>query len=488
MTGNVGGTYNNSPGNISNASTNLDTSSVNATLTVAAPSLTKTFTPTSIPTGGTSTLTFTITNGAGDPAQTGMQFTETLPLNVTLSAAPVSPQCGGTVTGVAGGTTIGFSSGILAAGVNTCTITATVTSATAATYNNLPANVTGSNLNTSGINASLTVTARAVTVTKAFNPTRIGVGQTSILTFTLSNLTAAAQNNNIQFTDTLPAGLTAAVTTPQCGAVVTVTNVAGTARAINFGNGVTNGSLAANATCTFTVTVTGVTAGTYNNTTALLSNVSANLEGSGITASLTVVGTTLTKSFSPASIGVGGTSTLTFTITNGAGLPAQAGLRFLETLPAGLTLSAVPVTPQCGGNVVGAVGGNTIQLGSVTGGSLALGEASCTISATVTGTGISTYLNTTANVTGVSTNITNNANASLTIAGTGLTKSFVPSTIPTGGTSTLTFTISNNGTGYPAQTGLRFTETLPANVTLSAVPVTPQCGGNVTGVVGGNTI
>jgi len=57
-------------------------------VTVVQPSLSKAFAPTTIATGGTSTLTFTLTNGAGNPAQTGIGFTDNLPGNVRVAATP----------------------------------------------------------------------------------------------------------------------------------------------------------------------------------------------------------------------------------------------------------------------------------------------------------------------------------------------------------------------------------------------------------------
>jgi len=44
--------------------------------------------PTAIDVGGTSTLTFTITNGAGNPAQSGINFTDNLPANVVVAGTP----------------------------------------------------------------------------------------------------------------------------------------------------------------------------------------------------------------------------------------------------------------------------------------------------------------------------------------------------------------------------------------------------------------
>jgi len=70
--------------------------------------LTKSFNPTSIQIGGTTTLTFTITNpAANNPAQV-VSFTDTLPSKLQIAAIPnIQNTCtGGTVTANAGATTI----------------------------------------------------------------------------------------------------------------------------------------------------------------------------------------------------------------------------------------------------------------------------------------------------------------------------------------------------------------------------------------------
>ena len=55
---------------------------------VSQPALTKAFAPATISQGGVSTLTFTLTNGAGNPAQSGINFTDTLPANVVNTIRP----------------------------------------------------------------------------------------------------------------------------------------------------------------------------------------------------------------------------------------------------------------------------------------------------------------------------------------------------------------------------------------------------------------
>ncbi|MGK4277431.1 hypothetical protein, partial [Escherichia coli] len=69
------------------------------------PSLSKAFAPGTIGIGQASALTFTITNAAGSPARGGLTFTDTLPANVVIAAAPtVVNGCGGapTTTATAG--------------------------------------------------------------------------------------------------------------------------------------------------------------------------------------------------------------------------------------------------------------------------------------------------------------------------------------------------------------------------------------------------
>lgn len=104
---------------------------------------------------------------------------------------------------------------------------------------------------------------------------------------------------------------------------------------------------------------------------------------------------TLDKSFSPATVAVGATSTLTFTITNTSDLLAKTGWSFTDTLPTGLTLAAAPTTTCPSTTLTGAVGGATV---GVTSGSLSAGTVSCTITVPVTASVAGTYANGPANI------------------------------------------------------------------------------------------
>ena len=101
----------------------------------------------------------------------------------------------------------------------------------------------------------------------------------------------------------------------------------------------------------------------------------------------------LDKEFIPASVYVGQTSTLTFTITNTAELSAKPGWSFTDNLPTGLTVAGAASTTCQSGVVTAAAGATSI---SVTG-NLAQNVASCTVSIPVTA-GVGSYTNGPGNV------------------------------------------------------------------------------------------
>src|SRR5258708_17501790 len=153
---------------------------------------------------------------------------------------------------------------------------------------------------------------------------------------------------------------------------------------------------AAQASCVVTVDVTSnVVGGPYNNTSA---NIGATAR---ITNSVTSSGLTvqprpaLTKAFAPTTVGVGQTSTLTFTITNPAGSPARTALTFSDALPASLVIAATPnVANSCGGapTITAAAGTGTFTIGG-TGVNAAVGASTCTVSVDVTSAIANAYTN-----------------------------------------------------------------------------------------------
>ncbi|MFF5624850.1 hypothetical protein ACFY5A_05755 [Microbacterium sp. NPDC012755] len=107
------------------------------------PQLDKSFSPTSVPTGGVSTLTLTVTNTSELAEKVGWSFTDSLPAGLVVrSPANVGGTCTATVAAAAGASSVVVSNGRLNAGQASCTITLDVTSNTAGTYTNCAANIT----------------------------------------------------------------------------------------------------------------------------------------------------------------------------------------------------------------------------------------------------------------------------------------------------------------------------------------------------------
>jgi uncharacterized repeat protein (TIGR01451 family) len=241
------------------------------------PQLDKAFSPTSVVTGGTSTLTFTITNTAELAAKNGWSFTDTLPASLTLaSPAAAATTCpAGTVNAAAGAGSVAVT-GNLTAGMSSCTVTVNVTSQTAGTYINGPTNVTTVGLNPPA-DAQITFARPAITIIKtAGTPTDVNndgltnVGDTIPYRFTVTNTgdvpLSAVVVNDPKVTDvTCPSAVLAVSAAETCTASYIVTTADFAAGAVEN-----------------TATATG-TPPTGSPVTSSPSSTTTPLEGAGIT-------------------------------------------------------------------------------------------------------------------------------------------------------------------------------------------------------------
>ncbi len=256
------------------------------------PTLTKAFAPNPITVGGTSTLTFTLTNPNTAPL-TGARFLDTLPAGMTV-ASPLTATntCGASWAPVAGATSLAFgqTTGGTIPASGSCTATVNVTASSVGAKLNISdfiyATESGANTTASGA-AVATLTVNAVVlpaaVGKAFSPPNIAAGQTSILTATIVNPNATQALTGVQLVDVYPAGLTSA--NPLVPAVSN--GCGGTLVATAGGNGfsLTGVTLAAGADCIVRIPVTSATAGAAINTTAPVQSIEG---GPGNTASATL--------------------------------------------------------------------------------------------------------------------------------------------------------------------------------------------------------
>jgi len=342
--------------------------------------------PASITGGASSTLTITLANQPpGNPSNIAFNFT--YPANVFNAAAPAElTDCtGGTVSATGLGNTLSLSGASITGG-RTCTVTVSITSCNQADYSIGGFSVTSTSGNPTAGTATLQVTssspADAATSSVSASPGSVLADGT-----TASTVTVTARN----FCGTaVPPGKS--VSLSQGAGNSTITPVSPTTDASGMATFDVTDSFAETVTYTATVTTDSVTI-------AQTADVTFNALNAP----------TVVKSFSPGTISVGGTSTLTVTITN-PNNGTLTGLAFTDTYPAGLMNAAAPgLSNTCAGAATAAAGGNQLAL---TGGLLS-GMSSCELSVSVTSSSAASYLNSTGPV--ISNNALAGAAASATL-------------------------------------------------------------------------
>jgi uncharacterized repeat protein (TIGR01451 family) len=304
-----------------------------------APTIVKSFSPSQVAQGTSTTLSFTISNtAAGNRAVSGIAVSDVLPSGLSV-ASSTAAACGGTLTATAGTRTIALTGGALASGAS-CTFSMPVTGVTAGSYTNTTGYVSTAEGGTSVsyATAPLTVVAPPA-IGKAFAAGSIFTGSTTSLTFTITNPNQSTALTGVGFTDSLPSGLTAVArgATPTCG---------GSRSLASNTISLTGATIAANGTCSFSVTVTGATAGTKLNTTSAVTSTEG---GAGNTAAATLIVNTATPGidlnkqvstdgvnwFKFAGVPVGGNVYYRFTAYNGGDL-SFSGVGVNDPLLSGL--------------------------------------------------------------------------------------------------------------------------------------------------------
>ena len=432
------------------------------------------FSPSTIAQGGVSRLSYDLGNAAAVGA-TSISLSDTLPADVTVADVPdASTTCaGGVLTAPAGGDTIAFADGELAAG-GACAISVDVTSAVAGSYLNGPESVTSSLGASTPVQATLTVDAADAPVfTKAFSPDTIAPGGISRLTFTIDNGANLIDVGSLAFTDAFPAGLVVAGT-PNGSTTCGGTFAPG---ASDVSLAFTGGAVAAGDACAISVDVTSAVAGSYPNTSGALTSDLPDAPPASATLRVDEAPLVVSMGFSPSTIAQGGVSRLSYDLRNDAAVGATS-ISLSDTLPADVTVADAPnaATTCAGGTLTAAAGGNQI---SYSGGAVAAAGGACAISVDVTSAVAGSYLNGPESVTS-SLGDSTAASATLTVDAADapvFTKAFSPDTIAPGGISRLTFTI-DNGANLIDVGSLAFTDAFPSGLVVAGTPNgSTTCGG-----------
>ena len=500
-----------------------------------APTISKVFAPAQAVAGGTSTLTFTISNPNPSPIS-GASFTDPLPAvpsqMVVASPATFSTSgCGSpTFAPAAGASSISFANGTVAAN-STCSVSVLVSvpaTPTSGTYSNTSNHLFVGGIDTGNFaSASLGLTSTTAgsgvcgltlanwTVPNGTtaNPPDLAGGVPIVKASDVSTAVASAnvpgdtvinaasgQNdltswqtygykndgNFIQFVVD-----TRNYTQVQMSFYVANPHGAGPTSlvlAYNNGSGPNNVLTINNPASGFTqhtFDFSGLTS-TTGSTTFRLTATGANNDNSGANLNYDNIAftgcgfpaqPTLTKAFSVNPVAVNGTATLTFTLTN----PDSAqltGAKFTDTLPAGLQVAASPsASTTCTGSPTWAptAGSTSLTFGQTTGANIPA-NGSCTASVNVTATTAGPHTNVSGFIStaegGTNTGASGSATASLTaIVPPTIAKSFSPNPIQVNGTSLLTITITNPNPS-DMLTGVAFADTYPSGL-VNVNPLSP---------------
>jgi len=481
VTGAVSGNFINSTTDVTSTNGGTGNAAL-ANLTVAGPpAITKSFGSAGVALNSAVALTFSIANSNASATLNGIAFTDSLPAGLEVTTpSGMSNTCGGVVTAVAGSSSVGLAAGALAAGA-TCLVSLNVTGTTVGVKNNSVqvASSDGGIGNTSS--ASITVALPPV-ISKTFGAASIFLSSSTSLTFTIQNNNAATTLTGIAFSDTLPAGLLIATPSGQSG------TCGGGALTAAQGTSVIHLSgamLGPNTSCSLAVNVIGAMAGNQNNITGNVTSANGGTGGTA-TASINVIAPpSLAEAFSPSSLALDSTTTLTFTLTNPPGNAADlSGVAFADTLPAGLVV-ADSSAAICGGTVT-TIAPTGIALN---GADIAI-AGQCTFSVTVTGAASGTYSNTTGPVTSVDGGTGGMATATVTVATPpSISKAFGAASIGLAGSTSLRFTITNPNAAI-ALSGVAFTDPLPAGLVVSTPNgLSGACGnGGISAAPGSSSI
>ena len=459
--------------------------------------------------GDTVTLRFTITNNGTSSTDdaTAIAFTDTLsdilPGTPDVTAgAPTVNTCGGTEGGTP--TVLSYSGGSLAFG-SSCTVEYDLlvpAGVADGDYGNLTSSLTAT-VDGSGISVPpaadvLSLSTTKLELTKEFTDDPVLPDSPVTLLFTLTNLSATKDITDIAFTDDLAAAL-AGLTATDPPIANTCGGMAAALPATNFEY--SGGSLLAGTSCTIELSVdvpAGPLAGSeFPNTTSEVTGKVGTLDvvGSAASDTLRVQTVILEKEFDDPTTATG-TVGLTFTVTNLDSASGVNGLAFSDDLDAVISgLEAVPPPVFAAECLAGWTGSGTSFL-TFSGGSLAPAGSpgdSCTfavpVDMPVTATAGS-FLNTTSELFSSGIPVADPATDFLDVEpAPTFAKEFVPDTIFTGETSTLTFTIDNTASALAA-TDLDFTDVLPSPVVVATPSgATTDCaGGTLTAMDGAGTI
>jgi uncharacterized repeat protein (TIGR01451 family) len=316
------------------------------------------------------------------------------------------------------------------------------------------------------------------TIVKSFSAATVGLNGSATLTFTITNPNPATDLTNVSVNDNLPAGLIIAnpdslVLDPVQGACDPTGTTGTITPQINSIN-LIGGQIPANATCTFSVDVLAISAGTQGNTTDPITSTEGGTGGTA-TATLDVVVPDLTITMSHSGNFIRPQTGATYTITvSNSGADTSALITVNDNLPAGLTATDLSGTNwNCTLSPLQCTRGDVLFAGT--------SFEPITLTVNVAPNAASSVTNTATVSGGAETNTANDTASDVTQIDAALLMSSQTAslTVAAGNTTSTTLNVNYNGSlgaitfacsGLPAASTCSFN---PASVTAAgATPVT----------------
>jgi hypothetical protein len=338
------GTKVNSTGAITANGSGSNSATASLDVTEEAPPLISTaFGDDSIRLGASTSMSFTITNPNDNGGLSGVGFSDSLPAGLVIgNPNGLTGDCGGTVTAVAGGSSLDLADLALDT-AQACTFSVNVKGTSSGTKFNSTSPITSTEGGTGTTTSASIVVDTPPTVAISFGAATIGVGDPISLTFTIGNPLFTGQTG-IGVSDVLPAGLV--VATPNglggdCGSTVTAPAGGTTISLAGL-------SLAGFVSCSFTVNVKATTSGTKVNSTDPITSTEGGT-GIGATASITVTGSAAPDpTASPTPVPTGALPTPAPTSTQSGATPNGSNLWPMLLVALGVAILVIRRCPQRG--------------------------------------------------------------------------------------------------------------------------------------------
>jgi predicted outer membrane repeat protein len=448
---------------------------------VNVPTISLSLSPNTIYPGGTTRFEYTLTNPNSFYGLSNVTFAHSL-TGVTVATQPtVNTNCTtpGSITAPPSSATLGVS-GIKLEPGQTCKVTVNISGNTLGGYPNMTTAISSAETGAGAASnsATLTISPSAVRIQLSAGGDLLRVGNTTQLTYQITNTNMQASTidavHNLASYIRIPIG--AAINTTCTG--TPFFNIGANGASLTISKLTIPGS----ASCTVSFNVLGQSPGRFlTGVTGITSTPTSSLPNSNELILNVVTSPTVSLDFAPRTLNLNNQTRVTLRLSNPNQISAT-NVAFSYALN-GVTVAATPdVVNTCGGSF------NATALATSVGltGTTLNASQTCTISFNAKASNTpGNYTNTTATLSSLvaGTGATSNSVLVKVLAPPTLSASLSAAAIRTGGTTIITYTLSNPNAASTGLTNVGFVHNLPPEIFVNGTPnVTGNCGNLIAAV------